>query len=105
MALSVGSPLLGVTQPSARWSSDFPPPDIIRERSPGLLGPLKLYYKADDKSNEGLARAGVPSQEIEDYLVRLLRRLNEVAVAHVFHDDELGIGYPGGEEPRVFDGN
>ena len=37
MALSVGSPLLGVTQHLARWSSDFPPYTQSIERSPGLL--------------------------------------------------------------------
>ncbi len=40
VALSVGSPLLGVTQHPARWSSDFPP--AYGERSPGLLGLLTL---------------------------------------------------------------
>ncbi len=41
VALSVGSPLLGVTQHPARWSSDFPP--FLKEgRSPGLLGPITL---------------------------------------------------------------
>jgi len=35
VALSVGSPLLGVTQHPARWSSDFPP--ARGGRSPGLL--------------------------------------------------------------------
>jgi len=45
VALSVGSPPLGVTQHPARWSSDFPPtcaeidPD---RRSPGLLAPPTL---------------------------------------------------------------
>jgi len=37
VALSVGSPLLGVTQHLARWSSDFPPYAQNIERSPGLL--------------------------------------------------------------------
>ena len=60
VALSVGSPLLGVTQPSARWSSDFPPPDIIGERSPSLLGPIEVYYKASHKSNGDLSGAAVP---------------------------------------------
>ena len=37
VALSIGSPLLGVTQHPARWSSDFPP--AYGGRSPGLLNP------------------------------------------------------------------
>ena len=40
VALSVGSPLLGVTQHPARWSSDFPP--ARSGRSPGLLDPPTL---------------------------------------------------------------
>ena len=47
----------------------------------------------------------MPPQEIEDCLVGLLCCLDEQAMPHVFEDDELGIGYPGGKEPRVFDGN
>ena len=39
VALSIGSPLLGITQHPARWSSDFPP--LPKEgRPPGLLDPL-----------------------------------------------------------------
>jgi len=38
VALSVGSPLLGVTQHPARWSSDFPP--RFTGRLPGLLDPV-----------------------------------------------------------------
>jgi len=47
VALSVGLPRLGVTQHAARWSSDFPHPDILhaRARSPDLLG--QLYCKPD----------------------------------------------------------
>ncbi len=41
VALSVGSPLLGVTQHPARWSSDFPP--TIGGRSPDLLSPQSNY--------------------------------------------------------------
>ena len=42
VALSVGSPLLGVTQHPARWSSDFPP-----SRSLGVGGvyPPKLQRR------------------------------------------------------------
>jgi hypothetical protein len=40
VALSVGLPLLGVTQHPALWSSDFPPPGIAGERPPG---PLHAY--------------------------------------------------------------
>ena len=41
VALSVGLPLLGVTQRPARWSSDFPP--AKSGRSPGLLDPSTAY--------------------------------------------------------------
>ena len=41
VALSVGLPLLGVTQHPARWSSDFPP-FPKEERPPGLLDLLIL---------------------------------------------------------------
>ena len=41
VALSVGSPLLGVTQHPARWSSDFPP-RLMPGRPPGLLAPVPL---------------------------------------------------------------
>jgi hypothetical protein len=41
VALSIGSPLLGVTQHPARRSSDFP---LLpkKEQSPGLLGPITV---------------------------------------------------------------
>jgi len=44
VALSVGLPLLGVTQHPARWSSDFPP--ASGGRSPILLDPSKAYLTA-----------------------------------------------------------
>lgn len=43
VALSVGFPLLGVTQHPARWSSDFPP-RLVSGRSPGLLNPFTVYF-------------------------------------------------------------
>jgi len=54
VALSVSDNLhyrtLGVTQPPARWSSDFPPPNIIGGRSPGSPGPLRFYYIGHNES-------------------------------------------------------
>ena len=40
VALSVGLPLLGITQHPAQWSSDFPLAQS--QRSPGLLNPFIL---------------------------------------------------------------
>ena len=82
---------LGVTQPSARWSSDFPPPDIIGERSPGLLGPIKVYYRGENKSNRGLSRAAVPFQETEDCFVCLILHFQKVAVPRSLKQHQLSV--------------
>ena len=42
VALSVGLPLLGVTQHPARWSPDFPPRVLDAEQPPGLPAPTKV---------------------------------------------------------------
>ena len=57
VALSVGLPLLGVTQRPARWSSDFPP--AKSGRSPGLLDPSKGYSIASILSILGVFATGL----------------------------------------------
>ena len=42
VALSVGLPLLGVTQHPARWSPDFPPRVRDAEQPPDLPAPHRL---------------------------------------------------------------
>ena len=52
VALSVGSPLLGVTQHPAWWSSDFPPRFLAnRSGHPVYLVHYQLYLTAKGQSN------------------------------------------------------
>jgi len=51
VALSVGSPLLGVTQHPARWSSDFPPWQNKSRAITRFTRPSLFYSQAGQRSN------------------------------------------------------
>ncbi len=66
VALSVGSPLLGITQHLARWSSDFPPRYLYRGGHPVCLGCSQLTIRARKTQFGGGRKLVILSPSLKD---------------------------------------